>query len=112
MDSLATSMKTMGIKQMSIRYSGGGDSGGVDTITAFDKKGKKIPSDTEEISTLAETLLSTYVNQNISYWWDGDLSSEGELIVDLYRNSLRFMVNHHSFQTFSNDYEYFDAISR
>ena len=112
MDSLATSMKTMGIKQMSIRYSGGGDSGGVDTITAFDKKGKKIPSDTEEISTLAETLLSTYVNQNIAYWWDGDLSSEGELIVDLHRNNLRYYIDHRSFQTYSNDYEYFNALAR
>lgn len=112
MASPVTSMKKMGIKKMSIRYSGGGDSGGVDTITAFDKEDHEIPSNTEAIETLAETLLSTYVNQNIPYWWDGDISSEGELTVVLHLNYLRFMVSHRSFQTYSNDYEYFEALDR
>lgn len=100
-------LKDKGVNNITIEYSGGGDSGDIENISFCDFEGNNvdIPTD-DDYSAIENFAYYNYLN-NIEDWWNND-GGYGEMTINL--ETLEYTINHNVRYTQYDEYEHNGSI--
>jgi hypothetical protein len=99
--SLYKLLKNAGIHRAEVRYQGGGDSGGIEEIHAWDKEGKEVVTGAE-----LDSALSNYVYDGLQGGWEINEGSQGTVVFDMETREVEFQHVWNGYDTNTREYTY------
>lgn len=104
---LIEKLKDKGVNNITIEYSGSGDSGDIELISFYDSEGKAvdIPTD-DDYATIENFAYYNYLN-SVEDWWNND-GGWGEMTINL--ETLEYTILNNVRYTQYDEYEHNGSI--